>query len=90
MVLVFFVHFVHMSHSQQILSQVWYGNVPWQDRNLLYKVFHIIMLTLVAPLSALILFFYKMNGSAKSEQCCQLPEELPKTITVLLQNGTAD
>ena len=41
------------------------------------------MLTLVAPLSALILFFYKMNGSAKSEQYCQLPEELPKTITVL-------
>ena len=36
--------FVGHIYSQQILSQVWYGNVSWQGHSTLCKFFHIFML----------------------------------------------
>ena len=55
-------------YSQQILSQVWYGNVPWQDRSTLYKIFHIFMLVVLAPLSAFLMFVFKIKGTTKVER----------------------
>ena len=74
-------------YSQQILSQVWYGNVPWQDRSTLYKIFHIFMLVVLAPLSAFLMFVFKIKGTTKIErQLKSDPFNQPDGISVALQN----
>ena len=59
--------FVGHIYSQQILSQVWYGKVPWQDRSRFYKVFHVFMLVSIAPFSAILMFVCKIKGTTKTE-----------------------
>ena len=72
-------------YSQQILSQVWYGNVPWQDKSSLYKIFHIFMLVVLAPLSAFLMFVFKIKGTTKIErQLKSDPFNQPDGISVAL------
>ena len=74
-------------YSQQILSQVWYGNVPWQDRSTLYKIFHIFMLVVLAPLSAFLMFVFKIKGTTKVERQLKFDSfNQPDGISVALQN----